>query len=60
MFSYAFLQWIRTRKKQIYGRPLLLYGGLLIPAVVALNVFDPALGRLAPRLIPLFLSCSSV
>ncbi|GAB7388152.1 YwiC-like family protein [Bacillaceae bacterium] len=55
LFSYAFLQWIRTRKKQIYGRPLLLYGGLLIPTAVALIVFDPALGRLVPLFIPLFL-----
>jgi hypothetical protein len=38
LFSYPFLKWIRTGKFQLYGRPMLLYGSLLIPTGVAYSM----------------------
>jgi hypothetical protein len=55
LFSYAFLQWIRTGKTALYKKTMLLYGGLLVPDAVALAVLDPALARMAPLFIPMFL-----
>jgi hypothetical protein len=55
LFSYAFLQRLRTKKKTIYGKPMLIYGSLLVPIGLLLIVFDPALGRLAPAFIPMLL-----
>ncbi|CAJ1003955.1 MULTISPECIES: YwiC-like family protein [Bacillales] len=55
LFSYAFLQWLRTKKTTIYRRPMQVYGSLLIPIGFLLLVLDPALARLVPFFIPLFL-----
>jgi len=55
LFSYPFFQWLRTKKKKMYVRPMQLYGGLLIPTGVLLLVLEPALARWVPLFIPLFL-----
>lgn len=55
LFSYPFLQWLRTKKKRTYIGPMRLYGGLLIPTGVLLIVLEPALARWIPLFIPLFL-----
>jgi hypothetical protein len=55
LFSFPFLQWLRTGKTRIYGRPMLLYGGLLIPTGIALFACKPSLAWMAPLFIPLFL-----
>jgi len=55
LFSYPFLQWVRTGKSEIYKGPVMLYGGLLIPTGAALIVLEPALMRMVPLFIPLFL-----
>jgi hypothetical protein len=55
LFSYAFLQWLRTKKTTIYRRPMQVYGSLLIPIGFLLLVLDPALARLVSFFIPLFL-----
>jgi len=50
-FSYAFLQWIRTRNSDMYVRPAILYA-------IALACFGGAAAFAAPRLLlyaPLFL-----
>lgn len=51
LFSYAFLQWIRTRNTDMYGRPAIICG-------IALACFGGATAVAAPRLLlyaPLFL-----
>ncbi|UFJ41757.1 YwiC-like family protein [Brevibacillus humidisoli] len=55
LFSYPFLQWIRTGRTALYGTPMLLYGSLLIPSGVAVLVIHPALGWMVPLFVPLFL-----
>lgn len=55
LFSYPFFQWMRTKKIRLYGKPMLVYGGLLIPVGAFIVVADPALGRWAPLFVPLFL-----
>lgn len=55
LFSYAFLQWIRTKKKTIFVRPMQIYGGLLVPTGILLFVLEPSLLRFVPLFIPLFL-----
>jgi len=52
--SYPLLQWIRTRKWQVYGKPLTVYGSLLLPIGVALFALRPALIGMALLFIPLF------
>lgn len=53
LFSYAFLQWLRTKKHATFLKPMLLYGGLLIPIGILLLVFQPSLGWFIPLFIPL-------
>ncbi|WP_126428125.1 YwiC-like family protein [Brevibacillus marinus] len=55
LFVYAFLQWVRTGQIRLYGRPLLLYGALLMPTGAALLWLEPGLWPLVPLFIPLFL-----
>ncbi|MDN4071100.1 YwiC-like family protein [Paenibacillus vini] len=55
LFSFPFLQWIRTQKWQVYGKPMLLYGGLLIPVAVGLLLARPELWKWIPWFIPLFI-----
>lgn len=52
LFSYAWLQWIRTGK-DLFRKPAYLYGGLLVPAGAALLVWCPALARYALLYLPL-------
>jgi hypothetical protein len=54
LFSFAFLQWIRTKKKPIYVRPMQIYGSLLVPAGILLFILKPSLGWFVPLFIPLF------
>src|SRR5690606_16925575 len=54
LFSYPFLQWIKTKKRQVYLKPMLLYGGLLLPFAVLVAVWEPRLIRWVPMFIPLF------
>jgi hypothetical protein len=44
LFSYPFLQWVRTQKR-IYVKPALVYAALLIPAATALILLNPGLAR---------------
>mgnify|MGYP001176810293 CR=1 FL=1 len=52
LFSYAGLQWIRTRKER-FRKPACLYGGLLAPIGAALMVWRPALAIYALPYLPL-------
>jgi len=55
LFSYPLLQWIRTKKRRIYGKPLIIYGSLLLPTGAALFALRPSLIWMALMFIPLFL-----
>jgi hypothetical protein len=55
LFAYAFLQWVRTRRKPVWLGPLRLYGGLLLPAGAALIVLEPEILPLLPLAVPLIL-----
>lgn len=55
LVSFPLLQGIRTGRWHVYGKPLLLYGCLLLPVGAGLFVWQPALLKLAPLFIPLFL-----
>jgi len=55
LFTFPLLQGIRTRKWRIYGKPLLFYGCLLLPVGAGLLLLHPALLRMLPWFIPLFL-----
>jgi len=55
LFSNAFLQWVRTRKLQIYGGPMTVYGSLLAAAGVLTVILRPELVRFLPAFVPLFL-----
>ncbi|RCX23850.1 YwiC-like protein [Fontibacillus phaseoli] len=54
LFSFPFLQWVRTKKLQVYGKPMLFYGVLLIPVAVSLLVMAPELWKWIPMFFPLF------
>ncbi|KIL41686.1 hypothetical protein SD70_06150 [Gordoniibacillus kamchatkensis] len=55
LFSYPLLQWIRTGKRQVYGKPMLVYGSLLVPTGAVLLVLHPVLIKFALLFVPLFL-----
>ncbi|MEF2965780.1 YwiC-like family protein [Paenibacillus sp. M1] len=55
LFSYPFLQWIRTKKTKNYKNPMLLYGGLLIPVAAGLIWIEPLIWRWIPLFLPLFI-----
>lgn len=55
LFSFPFLQWIRTKRTKVYAKPMLLYGGLLLPVAALLAVAEPGLARFAPLFVPLLL-----
>lgn len=55
LFTFPLLQWIRTKKTSLYGKPMLLYGGLLIPVAAILLVLEPTLLFWIPLFLPLFL-----
>lgn len=55
LFSYPLLQWVRTKKGQIYRNPVLLYALLLTPVAVLLLSLAPVLLKWIPFFIPLFL-----
>ncbi|WP_334074449.1 MULTISPECIES: YwiC-like family protein [Paenibacillus] len=55
LFTFPLLQWIRTGKTRLYGKPMLLFGGLLIPVAVALIMLYPTLLFWIPCFLPLFL-----
>lgn len=54
LFTFPFLQGIRTRKWKVYGKPLLFYGCLLLPVGASLLLLHPGLLRMVPWFIPLF------
>lgn len=54
LFTYSFLQWLRTKKKMIYGKPMIVYGILIILFGFLLFLFTPSVVRWVPFFIPLF------
>jgi len=55
LFSHVFLQWLRTRKKSIYVKPMYIYGGLLVPIGMLLVALKPSLAWFVPLFVPLLL-----
>jgi hypothetical protein len=55
LFSFPFLQWIKTKNRRRYGRPMLVYGLALAACGLALAAAKPALLLWAPLFVPLFL-----
>jgi hypothetical protein len=55
LFSWAFHQWIRTKRRPVWLGPLRLYGGLLLPAGAVLLVLEPDLLFLLPLAVPFVL-----
>lgn len=55
LFTYPLLQFIRTGKRQLFMKPLLIYGVLLLPFAVFLIVMEPNLGWMALAFVPFFL-----
>jgi hypothetical protein len=54
LFSYPFLQAIKTRKWKVYAKPVQLYGALLLPFATLAAILEPRLIRWVPLFIPLF------
>ncbi len=55
LFSFPFLQWARTKKLQVYGKPMVLYGVILVPVAISLLLIQPELWKWVPCFIPLFI-----
>ncbi|PDO10037.1 MAG: hypothetical protein BLM47_09525 [Candidatus Reconcilbacillus cellulovorans] len=55
LLSYPLLQWVRTGKKSLYGRPTFVYAALLAASGSALAAVRPDLARWLPAFAPLFL-----
>lgn len=55
LFTFPFLQWVKTKRLNVYGQPMLVYGVLFIIAGLALAIAAPHLLRWIPLFIPLFL-----
>lgn len=55
LFSFPMLQLIRTKKKQIYAKPVQFYAALLAPVAAGLLISEPGLVAWIPLFIPLFL-----
>jgi len=54
LFSYPFLQAVKTRKWKVYAKPMQLYGDLLLPFAALTAILEPRLIRWVPLFIPLF------
>ncbi|WP_435920930.1 YwiC-like family protein [Paenibacillus sp. DYY-L-2] len=55
LFSFPLLQLIRTKKKQLYAKPVFFYAALLIPVAAGLLIWEPGLFVWLPLFIPLFI-----
>lgn len=55
LFSYPLLQWIRTRNRKRFSRPLLLYGSLLVVFGGILLLLEPRLLLIGLLYLPFFL-----
>lgn len=55
LFSYPFLQWIRTNNRKRFIRPLLLYGSLLVVFGGILLLLEPRLLLIGSLYLPFFL-----
>lgn len=55
LFSFAFLQGVRTKRWDRTVRPMLLYGSVLAAASLLLVIMKPSLLLWAPVFVPLFL-----
>lgn len=55
LFTFPFLQWIKTRRLHVYGKPMIVYGVLFAGTGLALAIAAPNLLRWIPLFIPLFL-----
>lgn len=55
LFTFPFLQGIRTGKWKVYGKPLLFYGCMLAPVGAGLLLLHPELLKMVPWFIPLFI-----
>lgn len=55
LLSYPLLQWVRTKKTSLYGRPTFVYAALLAASASALVAIRPDLARWLPAFVPLFL-----
>ncbi|MBT2289330.1 YwiC-like family protein [Paenibacillus albidus] len=54
LFSFPLLQWVKTRRSDRYGKPVLVYGALLVPFILYMIISVPNLFWFALPLIPLF------
>lgn len=58
LFSYPFLQWVKTRKLQIYRDPMILYGSIAVLSGLLLAVAAPQLLKWVPLFIlPFIINC---
>lgn len=55
LFSYPFLQWIRTRRWHTYRGPILIYGSLFVVLGLILAIVKPQLLLWIPLFVPPFL-----
>jgi len=55
LFTFPFLQWIKTKKLHLYKGPMMLYGSLFGALGMTLAIIAPSLLRWVPIFIPFFL-----
>lgn len=54
LFSFPVLQWVKTKKAARYKKPVIVYGSLLVPLLIAIVWLEPALMIYALLILPFF------